>query len=78
MSVSSDQAIRRIREKKREQRTGRWYKSLEIPIPTERWPVLTAAFPIPQKEWDEMMIVLERMKPAIIGESRPTEGSGDD
>lgn len=50
-----------------ERKDGRRWKSVEIPIPAAQWPVLTARFPMPQKEWDEFMELLELMKPALIG-----------
>ena len=61
--------VQKAIERQREKQDGRRWKSLEIPIPTERWPVLTARFPMPQKEWDELMGMLEIMKPAIIDET---------
>ena len=71
-------AAKRVIENQRARLEGRRWKSLEIPIPTEQWPVLTANFPMPQKEWDEIMAMLEKMKPAIIGDSAPDRQNQDD
>lgn len=57
---------RNVIERRRAEQDGRRWKSLEIPIPTKQWPVLTVRFPMPEKEWDEFIAMLEIMKPAII------------
>ena len=67
----AQRAIRQLHEKQ----DGRRWKSLDIPIPTKIWPVLTAKFPMPQKEWDEIMEMLEIMKPAIVGDPDHTDVS---
>ena len=45
-------------------------KSIEIPIPTTPWPILTVNVPMTEEKWKQMINMLNAMKPAIV--------SGDD
>jgi hypothetical protein len=51
-------------------------RSVPIPLaPTDRWAYLCAHFPLSADEWDQLMRVLDAMKPAIV-EAAAEAGAG--
>jgi len=43
-------------------------KPVEIPLPLQPWPVLTAKFPMTEEAWESMLKMLEYMKPALVSD----------
>lgn len=43
-------------------------RSIPLPVPDQHghWPILTAAWPISEVAWDQMLKILEIMKPALV------------
>ena len=52
-------------------------KSIEIPTTTTPWPVLTVEFPMSKGKWDQMMLMLKTIEPAIVKGEDAGEGSGE-
>ena len=46
-------------------------RSIEIPITELPWPILTVDIPMTGREWNQMMDMLEMMKPALLFNSKP-------
>lgn len=53
-------------------------KSVEIPIQVDPWPTLTAKFPLSQSAWEQMMMMLEAMKPAMVEGGNPEKPEEDE
>ncbi|PYV90566.1 MAG: hypothetical protein DMG05_10050 [Acidobacteria bacterium] len=41
-------------------------KDIPLPIPGTVWPILRGAFPMKEREWNQMMSLLEAMKPGLV------------
>ena len=50
---------------------GENMKNIEIPTGIHPWPVLTVPFPMSETLWNQMMAMLEAMKPAIVEAEEP-------
>lgn len=49
---------------------------IKLPIAQGEWALLQAAFPMTQAKWEQMLKVLEAMKPALITETNGQEKQG--
>ena len=52
-------------------------KSIEIPVPTTPWPILTVAFPMTEERWKQMTDMLNAMKPALVLSGDDEKDKGD-
>jgi len=41
-------------------------KAIEIPVPINPWPILIITVPMTTEVWNQMMEMLEKMKPALV------------
>ncbi|MDE0152974.1 MAG: hypothetical protein OXN23_03795 [Gammaproteobacteria bacterium] len=41
-------------------------RNVQLPLSSDSWAILSAQFPITEKNWDQMLAVLQAMKPALI------------
>ena len=46
---------------------------VQLPISASEWAALQAPFPLTEAKWEQMMAVLQAMKPAL---TEPTNGKG--
>ena len=51
-------------------------QSINLPLDaaTGEWATLVAPFPLTKEKWDQMLVVLEAMKPALIAQPKPKAG----
>ncbi|MGI8738401.1 MAG: hypothetical protein ACR2KU_01740 [Gammaproteobacteria bacterium] len=52
-------------------------KSIEIPIPSMPWPILTVSVPMKEEKWNQMIDMLNYMKPALVCSDDGQEGEED-
>lgn len=52
-------------------------RTVHLPIDSETWAVLEAAFPLTQDGWDQMIAVLQAMRPALVQPSNREKGQTD-
>lgn len=53
-------------------------RQISIPVSTGEWPILHVPHPMTQQAWNEMVTVLEAMKPGLVVDSSTTLGSKGD
>lgn len=46
-------------------------RDVQLPLSADSWAVLRAPFPLDERAWEQMMTVLNAMKPALVGMQRP-------
>jgi len=51
-------------------------RTIQLPLPNTEWAALRAPFPISKEAWDQMIALLEVMKPALVQGDQPSNGHG--
>ena len=50
---------------------GRTQRTIQVPYSANEWALIQASFPMTQAEWDQMIAVLEAMKPSLVPPPKP-------
>jgi hypothetical protein len=56
---------------------GREPRSIQLPISPTEWAILQAPFPLDEAGWDQMLAVLNAMKPALVAEDKRDSGNDE-
>lgn len=48
-------------------------KDIQLPYSSDAWATLTAPFPLDQAAWDQMIAVLQAMKPGLVSANKPVK-----
>jgi len=48
-------------------------KDIQLPYSSCAWATLIASFPLDQASWDQMIAILQAMKPGLVKENKPEE-----
>jgi hypothetical protein len=57
--------------------SGGQQRAVQLPISANRWAILQAPFPMSESAWEQMMAVLEAMKPALVKDEE-VQGNDED
>jgi hypothetical protein len=52
-------------------------RAVQLPYSPSRWATLQAAFPLTERDWDQMLAVLNAMKPALTTDDSADESGGE-
>ena len=57
--------------------TTRQTRVIQLPISSTEWAALQAPFPLTEEKWEQMLAVLDAMKPALVGKEKDQDDPGE-
>lgn len=65
-------------ERDKDKKRTHGMKDIQLPYSNDAWATLSAPFPLDKAAWDQMIAVLQAMKPALVTENKPEQEEESD
>jgi hypothetical protein len=69
-SLGTDDPPEDKEEKQKEQKA---MKNVQLPLSADLWATLSAPFPLSESAWNQMVAILNAMKPALVADIKPAD-----